>query len=234
MSTQGCTPGPSASAADWCPPEEAKPTQDRRQLLGHCVVGSLGHLGWRPVILTGFLREILVWHFGDPKHVEEPDLRKHIWREGTDSNILVESIHRWRGDLVEKRPAIVIKRNAFRNVRVLINDAWGTDERGNDHFTTLWVGSHTLFCIHGTGASTDLLATEVQRELTQFGPVIRKSFDLMKFQVTEVGPISELEEATENFVVPVTVGWAYQENWQLFPDALPLKSIQLSFDLGNC
>lgn len=230
MSIQESSP----ESQDWCAEDQASPEPVKRQLLGHCAVGSLGHLGWRPILLTGFLRDVLIRHFADPLHVEEPDLRQLIWSEGTDTNILIESIHRWRGDLVEFRPAILIKRGAFKNLRVLINDSWGTDEQGFDHYNTFWVGSHTLFCVHGTGASTEILATEVQRELTQFGPVIRQCFGLDKFQVVEVGEISELEEATENYVVPVTIGWAYQETWKLVPESLPLKSIRFSINPEDC
>jgi hypothetical protein len=197
------------------------------------VPGSLAHLGWRPLVLTGFLRDFLINHF-QPDNIEEPDLQNAIWQEGPPTGILIESIHRWRGDLVEMRPAVTIKRNAYRNFRFLLSDRVGTDEKGNDSFATIWVGSHTLFCIHGTGASVEILATEVQRELTQFAPAITKRLGFKKFQVTEVGSISELEEATENFVVPVTVGWAYEEKWSLAPEALRLNGIDLQFDLLDC
>ena len=73
-----------------------------------------------------------------------------------------------------------------------------------------------------------MLATEVQRELTGFGPVILKSLGLHRFQVTEVGAIAELEEATENFVVPVTVGYAYEQRWLIKRQAPTLRTISLS------
>jgi hypothetical protein len=200
-----------------------------------CIPGSLAHLRWRPLLLTGLFRDVLARHFSDAATIEDPALKSLLWRDGLDTGILIESINRWRGDLVEKRPAVIIKRNAYTNVRITINDLSGTDKRGFDNFTTFWVGSHTLFCIHGTGAGAELLATETQRELTQFGPVFRQQLNLAKFQVTEVGTIHELEEASENFVIPVTVGWAYQETWSIRPESLPLKSIQMDpLCLLNC
>jgi hypothetical protein len=81
----------------------------------------------------------------------------------------------------------------------------------------------------GSGAQAESLATEVRREMTEFGPAIRDTFCLLRFQVVEVGAISELEESTENFVVPVTVGWACQESWQLMQQAPRLKRISLSY-----
>jgi len=218
--------------ADWCESESPSPDpQDRRQLIGPQTANALCHTGWAPIILTGLFRDLLVRHFSDANFIETPELRKAIWQELPPTGILIESVHKWRGDLTEKRPAITIKRNAYRNVRMAILDRVGTDEEGNDNFSTLWVGSHTLFCIHGTGAGVEILATEVQRELTQFAPVITKMLGLHKFKVNEVGQISELEEATENFVVPLTVGWAYEENWRLEPEALRLSSISIGFSL---
>lgn len=216
----------------WCASESPEPeAQDRRQLLGHATASALCHTGWAPIILQGLFRDILVRHFSEANHIEMPDLRKLIWREDPPTGILIESVQRWRGDLTEKRPAILIKRNAFKNLRATIGDLTGTDEEGNDNYVTFWVGSHTLFCIHGTGASVDILATEVQRELTQFAPVYVKLLGLHKFQVTQVGEISELEEATENFVVPITIGWAYEETWRLEPEALRLMAIDIGFNL---
>lgn len=60
---------------------------------------------------------------------------------------------------------------------------------------------------------------------------MRDHLGLLQFAVTEVGAIAEVEEATENFVVPITVGWAYQETWELQVESLPIKRIPLSIIL---
>ena len=64
--------------------------------------------------------------------------------------------------------------------------------------------------------------------MTGFGPVIQRTLRLHRFSVTEVGAIAELEEATENFVVPVTVGYAYEQNWLIRQQAPTLRSVSLS------
>lgn len=216
--------------SQWCPESTAEVPQDTKRLLS-CFTGEWRHLGLRPLLITGIIRDVLKHHFNVTENIENSALGDAIWTPGRDTGILIESIHRWRGDLVEKRPAVIIKRNPMRNLRVVKGDLKGIDEQGDSNYVTLWVGSHTLFCIHGTGASTEILATEVQREMTQFGPFIAESFDFFKFQCTEVGAVSEVEEATENNVVPVTVGWAYQETWKLVRSAHKLSAIQFSFDL---
>lgn len=185
-------------------------------------------MGWRPILITGLLRDLLVRHFATPLNVEEPDLRDLVWREDERTGILIESIHRWRGDLVEKRPAVVVKTNARQNQRMAVGDLAGTDGQGNVTYQTFWVGSHSLFCIHGSGAGVEILATEVQRELTQFGPLMVEYLGLYNWQVTEVGAVSELEESRESYVVPITVGWAYGEMWKLSRESLKLRKLPLS------
>jgi hypothetical protein len=221
--------------ADFCPPQPAVvPPQDRRQLIGGCVKSSLAHLRWRPQLLTGLFRDLLTKHFSTPDNIEDPNLRSAIWQEGQANGILIESVYRWRGDVVEKRPALLVKRNAMNNMRIAINDLHSTDSQGFQHFSTLWVGSHTVFCIGGTGAAAEILGTEVQRELTEFGPAIRSDLVLSKYQVMEVGEIAIVEEATQSFMVPVTIGWAYEESWQLRPDALKLTGFNLQINIHDC
>lgn len=179
-------------------------------------------------MITGLFRDILTRHFATPLNMEEPDLRHLVWQDGVRTGILIESIHRWRGELVEKRPAIIVKPNGRQNTRLLIGDKTGPTEQGFMQYQTFWVGSHTLFCIHGSGASVEILATEVQRELTQFSPVVVQYLNLYKMQVTEVGGIAELEESKESFVIPITVGWVYSEQWQVSDESLKLRKIPLA------
>lgn len=183
-------------------------------------------MGWQPILLTGFLRDRLTQHFAEPLGVTN-DLRKYVWRADERTGILIESVYRWRPEVTEKRPAVLVKRNAYQNQSVAIGDLSGEDEKsfGYEEFTTLKIGSHTLFCLHGTGASVEILATECERVIHRFSPVICRYLGLAKFQVTEVGGISEVVEAKEHYAVPITVGWAYPESWRLTYESLPLRRI---------
>lgn len=185
----------------------------------------------RPLLMTGIFRDLLIRHFSSQAFIEAPELQHLIWQQGEQTNILVETIHRWVPELTEHRPAVIVKRNAYANRRYGIGDRLQmplADKSGDPHYATFWIGSHTLFCIGGSGAQAELLATEVQRELTEFGPPILRSLQLHRFQVTEVGAIAELEEATENFVVPVTVGYAYEQRWLVRQQAPLLRRISLA------
>lgn len=191
-------------------------------------LSHLCSLGWRRLLITGLCRDLLIQHFADPEQIVDPDLQEMVWRADERTGILIESIHRWRGELVEKRPAVVVKPNAVQNMRLAIGDQESVDEQGHHHYATFWVGSHTLFCIHGSGASVEVLASEVQREMTQYASLMTSYLGLLRWQVTEMGEISEIEEAREGFVVPITVGWAYQERWMLRKESLKLRKISLT------
>lgn len=213
----------------WCNPNEAQPTPPPESTIK---LSSLCARGWRPLLITGLLRDILIRHFSNASNIEDDDLLKYIWTSDVRTGILIESVHKWKGDLVSKRPAILLKRNGYRSVRHTINDLSASNGEGQT-YNIHWVGSHTVFCIHGTGAATEILATETQRELTQFSPIVREDLQLSQFAVTEVGEISEVEESTENYVVPITLGWIYQESWRLRPMALPLRRISFSMLVGS-
>ncbi len=214
-----CTPG-----SDTNPQGAAKRTPQER----HISVSSLCNLGYRPLMITGMIRDQLIRHFAAPSQIEEPDLRHLIWRRDERTGIVIESIYRWRGTLAEKRPAVVLKPNTRTCMPYSLGKRVGISEQGHGEYGVLWVGSHTVFCLHGSGASAEILGAEVQRELLQFSPVLVEYLGLFKFTVTEVGGISLLEESKQTFVVPVTVAWAYEENWTVERESLKLRKLPLS------
>jgi hypothetical protein len=215
-------PGP------WCvPTPPSVPPPGTGQVIPG-LISALCSKGWRPILITGLIADLLRRHFADSANIEETDLSRYIWHADERTGILIESIHRWRGELVEKRPACIIKRNDYQNVRWGIGDFVTMLNDGTMEFCTGFVGSHTVFCLHTSGAAAEILGTEVQRELHQFHPVIVQYLGLLRYGVTEVGGVGEIEESKEGFVVPVTVGWAYQENWRLAQEALKLRRAPLT------
>jgi len=184
------------------------------------------------LILTGVLRDLLTSHFSTAAGIEEPSLKHLLWRDSENTDILIESLYRWRPELTQKRPGILIKRGPAKNARHGINDtlAGNLDLSGNVSYSTHWHGSHTIFCINSTGAGTELLLTEVIRHLTEFAPVIAPSVKLDRMQISGYGEVSVLEEAKENFVAPVTVEYIYQESWKIIPQVPRLNRISVMPD----
>jgi hypothetical protein len=217
------------SSENWC--QSTPPPDDSDAVCLSVRVSSLCERGWRPLLMTGFLRDMLTRHFSSEGQIEYEDLRRYIWQPNQASGILIETVYRYVPEETEKRPAVLIARNDMTSNRIMLGDLSGQTGQGDGEYTITWIGSHTLFCIHSTGAGSEILSSEVARELAEFAPVIREDLGLLKFQVLEVGAISALEEARQNFVVPVTIGWAYTENWVLKADALPLRRVPVSIIL---
>jgi hypothetical protein len=228
------------STADWCPTPGEQPVRDPQKVQSTINVSYLCDNGWQPLLITGFLRDILIRQWSNPLNIVSPEMKQYVWSEAPSTGILIESVYRWRADVVEKRPAIMIKRNSFRNMQTGFAGqifgggmaAYENEKGAISRYTTLFFGSHTLFCIHGTGASAEILASEVMGHLVACSWPIRSHLGLRQFSVTEVGNIQELEESNENYVVPITVGWGYEHTWQLREESLPLQSVSLTGLLG--
>ena len=228
------------NTAGWCPTASPAPAKDPAQVQSTIDVSYLCERGWQPLLITGFFRDTLIKQWSNPQNIITPELKQYLWSEQPGSGILIETVFRYRPDMVEERPAIMIKRNSIRNMPIGMNglmtgagaNAYQTERGAIERYTTLFVGSHTFFCIHKSGAATEMLATEVKTHMVESTPVIRRFLGLRQFSVTEFGAIQELEESTENFVIPITVGWCYEHNWELREESLPLQSLTLSSLLG--
>lgn len=196
------------------------------------VVSAICALGPRPHVMTGFLRQWFISHFSAAATVEHPELRSKLWSAvPTETGIEIESVTRWKPETTEFRPAVVISRNDWKVLRLGLDDRMMGEQwapPGRDHFAAYLEGSHTLFCVSSQPTEAEILGAEVYREMMQFGPLVRRELDLMRFVVVGVGKLFELEEARTNYAVPVTVAYAAEERWQLIPYQPFLKRIVVS------
>jgi hypothetical protein len=197
---------------------------------------SLCAVGITRLLLTGIFLDIMRQVFASSDYIEDGLLRPDlVWNPGDTTGILIESVTAWKPRLTEKRPAIIVKPNSWTNMRRGIGDLRQgppADHQGNQHFITHWVGSHTLFCIGNSGAQAEILAAETQHHITQSALVIAKSVGLQRLQVLEIGPVSELEEATETFSVPVTAGYGVEQKWILRQQAPRINRLSLKLLLA--
>ena len=192
-------------------------------------------LGPRPIIMTGFMRTLMRDHFANPDSIEHPQFRDRVWSpDECDSGIHIEDATVWTPTQTGKRPAIIVRRNNWKAVKMGINNYIGLTDEGFDQHAKFMQGSHTLFCIASEGAEAEILATETYRYLLHFGPVVRHYFRLHLFELIEVGSLNELEEATERYMVPITVAYAWEEMWTLKLHSPLLKRIQLSNLVPQC
>jgi hypothetical protein len=188
--------------------------------------------GLTPLLMSGALMQILGNHFASRDRIEHAPLRDYLWRADIKDGILIANITTWDPQAVERRPAIIVKSNAWQPGEPLaIGNRLTLGPDGYEHFSVLMHGSHTLFCLAGEGDEALVLAAEVFRELLTFSSVIRCDLDLIRFGVAEFGQVYKLQEATENYAVPVTVAYASNLTWSIEPDAPKLKRIVLSANL---
>jgi hypothetical protein len=194
--------------------------------------------GLRPHLVTGFLVQYLRQHFADRQNIEDPALRgpagnpryDYIWQAGNLDGLAIESITRWVPDLAQKGSRLIVKRNAWQTLQMGINDekqGWLNPD-GSQQFEFFYRGSHTVFCISQDAAEAELLGAEVYRELRDFGPFIRASLQLKKWNLAEVDTLYKMEEASGGgYAVPVTVAYAASDGVSIRQHAPRLKKISL-------
>lgn len=200
-------------------------------------VSALCSYGIRPHVTTGLLRQLLIGHFADAENIAEPLLRQKFEETGAwvkdenginNSGILIESITRWLPNEADNRPAILIKRNSWSWQKTGIGDKAGFDlASGANKYHGLWQGSHTLYCLAVNGLEAELLGVEVVKFLQHFSPWIREQMSFMRFSISEVGGVSEVQEVVEGYAVPITVAYVAEEAWELQPAVPRLKRITL-------
>lgn len=228
------------STQEWCPEPETPPVRDPASVQSTFNLSYLCEKGWQAQLITGFLRDLLIRQWSDATNIVHPILKKSLWSAENNTSILIETVHRYQPTLVGQRPAIMIKRNPIKTVKLgLQNKVHGggnfrqTEKGAFERYSTQFVGSHTLFCINRTSPGAEILATEVANQVLEFSPVISRDLNLRFFTVTDIDAIHELEEETENYVVPINVGWIYEHSWELKRESLPLKTISLASILGD-
>ncbi len=192
---------------------------------------ALDSYGHSPLILTGGLRQTLMQHFADPDQIILPSVREFLEREGAWSaeettGIVIEALSRWRPELTEGRPAIIIKEGEWQWKREGIGDSLGEEwQDGTAHFAGFWSGTHTMFALGNEGAETQLLASEIAKTLLWYQATIAKAFCLDRFVVVSLGALAALKESRETFVVPINVAYVLTESWYTRLDAPRLKRI---------
>lgn len=192
--------------------------------------------GPKPLAVTGWIRAWLTAHFSDPGNFLENNnpndpVQRFLWKPDESTGIVIESITKWYPELTESRPGIIIKRGGWKRIKAGIGNRYmgGFNASSNfeGYFENLWQGSHILFCIGNDGAETEILSTEVFREINEFSPVILNILNLKKFEVDSVGEMAQLEESRENFVVPISINYIYSEVWQIKHDVAKINKINI-------
>lgn len=208
---------------------------------------ALCTIGRPPLVMTGALLWILRRHFANTEYIQDENLKQYVWNKTpTESQIMIEAVTKWPGaptQTLQLRPAIYVKRNTYGRVKLGIGDKYMPGGKpvvdnlnqlsdnaidSGSQFEVIIAGSHTVFCLGGTGAEAEAVGTEVFFELMEFTPLIRRDLDLNKFQVMDMGGVSKLEESKEHWAVPVVITYAFNHKWTLKQNAPKLKGVSLT------
>ena len=188
---------------------------------------------WSRAAITGLVRDLLVRHFaaGSPIVTE---LKRTVWaKDPAASDIRIESWYRWDPNTADSgRRELVIRPGSMKSQRLVIGDLTQITDTGAERFARRWVGSHTIFALDSTGPGVEALAAEAAAALTVFGPAIGEQLRLADWQVLDLGEVAQVEDIPPAagrvcFGVPVTVGWVYDQAWQLERESVKLRKIGL-------
>jgi hypothetical protein len=202
-------------------------------------------------IMTGIIVRLLREHFSDAGNLEfngtnefanaekteaTKQLEKYIWTaDNTTNGIQIQPVWLYNTEDIQRRPALYVKRGEWKPEKIAINSGMtvgsrkGTDGnplsvRGEYH-TTLVTGSHSIFSVARTGDEAELLGQEVFEFFLQLAPLLRQELGLLKLEVVGCGEVVKLEEFTNHFAVPVSIGYAFARAWRLEKVAPWLKAI---------
>lgn len=173
----------------------------------------------RPRQFTGLLQLWLTQHFSDPNNIVERGVKNRIWTEDPEtSRIQILPVSDWKPNTTEQRPALLLKRQELKFVRYGIDNrlmGGGPQFSSRRYYAGGLQGSHTVFCVAGEGGEAEELGAEVMHELLKFAPVVRSWLNLQRVEFVGIGELAKLEEASENFVVPVNIAYAFLQEWEL-------------------
>lgn len=232
-----------------CNPQPPPPRNDRITFIGMDGISSLCSSGLTPNILTGALVAILRDHFSNPDNLEFggknefrvvdgqevplEELQGYVWTpDRRTTKILIDPVWLYNRQDEQRRPAIYVKRNQITGEKVAIADGMTIAAGGNGRVPgRLQVrainGSHTAFCVAGSGAEAEMLGTEVFSHLMGFAQVLREELKLHAFDVQSVEAVSHFEEFNDKFVVPVVVAYKAVKAWRTDKVAPWLKSFTI-------
>lgn len=169
------------------------------------------------------------WQFADANNIEEPLLRSKLWTADETTGIMIDSVTRWRPEISEKRPALLVRPGKYAGHQLSLGNAHHgyLPLTGEQFYSRLMVGATTVFCIAGESAEAEMLGYEVYNNLVGFSDLLRERLRLHRFVIMDLDGIAKVREASDKWVVPINIAHAGEETWMVLPHAPYLKSITI-------
>lgn len=193
-----------------------------------------------PTTLTGVFIQFLRSRFYIANNIVNPQLQGYLWVPNETTYILIEPSYKWDPTVVQKRPAIFVKRE---NVAPLTDIGVSGGGRHVSHtdadgchrgvrYTNIITGSHSVLCIGQSSAEADALAMEVFFALLGYREPLQKEANLGKLTISGMPSAAKVDENKENWIVSVGLAWKYSRDWTLYQEAPILKKVAFGISLG--
>jgi hypothetical protein len=183
--------------------------------------------------------------FARPENLRDSKIREYIWNPDEKlTKIFIYPVYQWHASTLHSRPAIVVKRNAWKVNQLAIGDgagtgaSWDMEDKtnfplGHPKMLTGIEGSTTIFVVAKEAGECEALGTEVFTNLMQYSNLIQNEFGFAKFKLVEYGGLSRLDEAAEYFVIPVVIAYAVVDTWQIVQESPLLKGFSTDMNTGS-
>lgn len=182
-----------------------------------------------PLNMTALVMEVLKTHFKfNSKRFKYTDNPK-------ESRVIIQQAHNFKTDVVDKRPALYVKRGDISFQRVAFGDR--LHEIPQDSITKYHKeerGTVTVQCLGNSGGEAELLADEVTDVLGLCETLIACDYNFLTFQLQSIGALSYLEEHLEIPYVPVTIFYIASKQWELELESRPIKKIRQTLNVIAC
>ena len=134
-----------------------------------------------PSNLPAIILEILKVHFG-----ANSTQFKYL-QSSTETKISIQKSEAFNPELIQKRPALYVKRGTIQINRDSIGDSLGRHPtHGRGKFMRL-SGTITVYCVAQSGGEVDRLTSEVLDCLLIFQTLISEDFQFLRFKVNSIG-----------------------------------------------
>lgn len=231
------------------PPDPPPVDMPPKTMVGLDLLSSVCSTNYVMNTLTGVVVALLRTHFSDVNGlafngsleyrqvngVQTPinELQYYIWKlDEKVSPIMIEPAWKYKTINIQQRPALLVKRGRLVPQKFALADGWtmGPSPTGKVRGalqTKNLEGTHTIFCVGGSGAEAELLAAEVFDYFQSFAQILRQELKMLSFDVQSVEEVSHFEEFNDKFVVPVVLAYTANRTWRVDTVAPWLKAVTI-------
>lgn len=192
-------------------------------------------IGLGPEMIEGVIAQLLTQHFSDPNWIIYPELRQFVWnRDPSLSKIAIIPVGRWNEIVDSSPPAIVYSDLGQRPQRIAIGDQYSHTAKDpmDQAFARAYSGGHKLMCVGQNDFQASLLASEVERWLTEFSFWVVANLPFHDFQIADRQAPQLYDELGNKVGVALTLTYSYIWTWQTSPYGPPLKSASVHYMQG--